>query len=259
MGVIRLVLVPTLKGDNPMKKFLLTGVALAALGGSALAADLPARRGMPVKAPEPVSYGYNWSGFYIGAHGGGGWSEKCLAFSGASEGCHDGDGWLGGGQIGFNVQSGQFVFGVEFSGSWADISGSHTGLQAPFGTYSSDVNTILLFTGRVGMTFDRMLLYVTGGGAWVRDEYSYALGGFSSSTEANRTGWTIGAGIEYGLSPNWSIAAQYNYVDLGNKDVTFAATPAFAAFTSDADHQLHLATVRLNYRFGGGAPLMARY
>ena len=109
-----------------MKKFLLTGVALAALGGSALAADLPARRGMPVKAPEPVSYGYNWSGFYIGAHGGGGWGEKCFADTGLSDGCHDTDGWLGGGQVGFNVQSGQFVFGVEFSGSWADISGSHT-------------------------------------------------------------------------------------------------------------------------------------
>ena len=100
-------LVPTLQGDYPMKKFLLTGVALAALAsGSALAADLPARRGMPVKAPEPVSYGYNWSGFYIGAHGGGGWSDHCFTFAGGGEGCHDANGWLGGGQIGFNMQAG---------------------------------------------------------------------------------------------------------------------------------------------------------
>ena len=107
-----------------MKKFLLTGVALAALAcGPALAADLPARRAMPVKAPEPVATGYDWSGFYIGAHAGGGWSERCFTFAGASDGCHDADGWLGGGQVGFNVQSGQWVFGVEFSGSWADISG----------------------------------------------------------------------------------------------------------------------------------------
>ena len=97
-----------------MKKFLLTSVALAALASSsALAADLPARRGMPVKAPEPVSYGYNWSGFYIGAHGGGGWSDRCFSFLGVADGCHDADGWVGGGQIGFNMQSGQFVFGVE--------------------------------------------------------------------------------------------------------------------------------------------------
>ena len=113
-----------------MKKFLLTGVALAALAcGPALAADLPARRGMPVKAPEPVSYGYNWSGFYIGAHAGGGWSEKCFTFAGATDGCHDADGWLGGGQVGFNYADRQFVFGVEFSGSWADINGSHNALQ----------------------------------------------------------------------------------------------------------------------------------
>jgi len=113
-----------------MKKFLLTSVALAALASSsALAADLPARRGMPVKAPEPVAYGYNWSGFYIGAHGGGGWSDRCFSFLGVADGCHDADGWVGGGQIGFNMQSGQFVFGVEFSGSWADISGSQTRCQ----------------------------------------------------------------------------------------------------------------------------------
>jgi len=239
-----------------MKKFLLTGVALATLASSsALAADLPARRGMPVKAPEPVSYGYNWSGFYIGAHGGGGWSDRCFTFAGAGEGCHDANGWLGGGQIGFNMQQGQFVFGVEFSGSWADISGSHTSVAFAPDSYSSDVNTILLFTGRVGMTFDRMLLYVTGGGAWVRNEFTYngvVLG--VDSVKQNRTGWTIGAGIEYGLSPNWSIAAQYNFIDLGDKDVVFVNN----GFTARADQELHLATVRLNYRFGG-SPVVARY
>jgi outer membrane immunogenic protein len=244
-----------------MKKFLLTGVALAALAcGPALAADLPARRGMPVKAPEPVSYGYNWSGFYIGAHAGGGWSDKCFTFAGTSDGCHDGDGWLGGGQVGFNMQSGQFVFGVEFSGSWADIGGSHAGPLAPGGTYTSDVNTILLLTGRVGMTFDRLLLYVNGGGAWARDEFSYVVPGISSTTKQNRTGWTVGAGAEYGLSPNWSIAVQYNYVDLGSKDVTFAGAAGPFPFTDRVEQEIHLATVRLNYRFGGyGAPVAARY
>jgi len=241
-----------------MKKFLLTGVAFAALAcGPALAADLPARRGMPVKAPEPVSYGYNWSGFYIGAHAGGGWSEKCFTFAGAGDGCHDADGWLGGGQVGFNIQSGQFVFGLEFSGSWADISGSHAAAQSLADTYHTDLNTLLLFTGRVGMTFDRLLIYVTGGGAWARDEFRYTIPGVgAASTKQNRTGWTVGAGIEYGLSPNWSIAAQYNFVDLGDRDVTFGAP--VGPFTSTAEQDIHLATVRLNYRFGGG-PLVARY
>ena len=244
-----------------MKKFLLTGVALAALAcGPALAADLPARRAMPVKAPEPVSYGYNWSGFYIGAHAGGGWSERCFTFAGASDGCHDADGWLGGGQVGFNVQSGQWVFGVEFSGSWADISGDHAALLTPADRYRSELNTLLLFTGRVGMSFDRLLLYVTGGGAWARDKFDYAAAGVgTSSTKQSRTGWTVGAGLEYGLSPNWSIAAQYNYVNFGDKDVTFGGGVAPFPFTDKVEQDIHLATVRLNYRFGVGGPLVARY
>ncbi len=240
-----------------MKKFLLTGVALAALSGSALAADLPARRGVPVKAPEPVVYAYNWSGFYIGAHGGGGWSEKCFTFIGASDGCHDGDGFAAGGQIGFNYQAGQFVFGVEFSGSWADISGSHTSLLIPTDTYNSEINSILMLTGRVGMTFDRMLIYVLGGGAWANEKFEYVAPGVGTSTsDKSRTGWTVGAGIEFGLAPNWSIAAQYNYIDFGDKNINFTGTAG--NFTDSVDQQVHLATVRLNYRFGGG-PVVARY
>jgi outer membrane immunogenic protein len=184
----------TNRGIFPMKKFLLTGVALAALSGSALAADLPARRGMPVKAPEPVVYAYNWSGFYIGAHGGGGWSEKCFTFINSDDGCHNGDGFLGGGQIGFNYQANQFVFGVEFSGSWADISGDHAARLVPADTYRSEINSILMLTGRVGMTFDRMLLYVTGGGAWAHDKLEYVDAGVgTASAKKSRTGWTVGA------------------------------------------------------------------
>jgi outer membrane immunogenic protein len=240
-----------------MKKILLTGIALAALGcGSALAADLPAR--VPVKAPAPVmSYGYNWSGFYIGGHGGGGWSDRCFTADGFADGCHDADGWLAGGQVGFNWQTGQFVFGLEFSGSWADINGSHAPLLAPADTYTSSVDSIFMLTGRVGMAFDRMLLYVTGGGAWVRNELQYTTFGVSTeSFSQNRTGWTIGGGIEWGFAPNWSIAAQYNFIDLGDKTFTVIGPPTF---TATADQELHLATVRLNYRFGGGAPVVGRY
>ncbi len=245
-----------------MKKVLLTGVALAALAvGPALAADLPVRRQMPVKAPEPVSYGYNWSGIYIGGHAGGAFGERCFKDSFGDLGCHDNDGFAGGGQIGFNVQSNQFVFGAEFSGSWADLTGSHNNTGIFDGdSFHSDVDTILLLTGRVGLAFDRALLYVTGGGAWVRNEFRYNDSfGFESSHKQNRTGWTVGAGLEYGITPNWSIAVQYNYIDLGDKDVTFF-TPN-VAFTAQADSHIHLATARLNYRFGGfgGGPVVGRY
>jgi hypothetical protein len=128
---------------------------------------------MPVKAPEAGRVRYNWSGFYIGAHGGGGWSEKCFTFINADDGCHNGDGFLAGGQVGFNYQANQFVFGAEFSGSWADITGDHRARLAPADTYRSEINSILMLTGRVGLAFDRMLRYVTGGGAWAHDKFEY--------------------------------------------------------------------------------------
>jgi outer membrane immunogenic protein len=241
-----------------MKKFLLSGVALAILAGPVFAADLPARRGVPMKAPEPVmTYGTNWTGFYVGAHAGGGWSSKCFEFAGASEGCHNGDGWLAGGQLGYNWQAGNWVFGLEFSGSFADISGSHAALLDPTDTYRSRVDSVLLFTGRVGMTFDRVLRYVTGGGAWVNDRFRYVDAGVgTAAANTDRWGWTIGGGAEFALSPNWSLAAQYNYVDLGRRDEAFSGG-GVVAFTDRVQQELHLATVRLNYRFGG--PVVARY
>ena len=238
-----------------MKKLFGSVAVSALLTAHALAADLPAR---VQAAPAPVAYAYNWSGFYIGAHGGGGWSEKCFTFAGATDGCHDGDGFVAGGQIGANYQAGQFVFGVEFSGSWADITGDHVGLQPPFGTFHSEINTILMLTGRVGLAFDRMLLYVTGGGAWVNENLDFVLPGGTRSSDKSRNGWTVGAGLEYGITPNWSIAAQYNYIDLGDKSTTFSGTGG-VTFNESVDQQIHLATVRLNYRFGGGGPVVARY
>lgn len=241
-----------------MKKVLLTGVALAALAcGPALAADMPVRRGVPVKAPPGPAMvsGYNWSGMYVGAHVGAGWGDKCFAEAGLSDGCHEGDGWLGGGQIGYNWQSGNVVFGVEFSGSIADITGSHASVLAADSFYSSDVSSVFMLTGRVGYAFDRLLAYVTGGGAWVRDRLEYTLVGTGSdSVRQTRSGWTIGAGLEYAFTPNWSVAAQYNYIDLGEKNVAFP----LAGFTANTEQDLHLTTVRLNYRFGGGGPFLAR-
>jgi outer membrane immunogenic protein len=239
-----------------MKRILLAGVALAMLGcGSALAADMPVRRGVPVKAPVPVMAGYSWAGFYVGGHVGGGWSDKCFAELGVGDGCHEGDGWLGGGQVGYNWQTGNIVFGVEFSGSLADISGSHTSLIGAPDQYRSEVSSVFLLTGRVGYAFDRLLVYATGGGAWVRDRFEY-VGAATESIKQTRGGWTIGAGLEYAFSPNWSLAAQYNFINLGDKDVTFP----LAGFTANTDSELHLATVRLNYRFGGGGgPLVGRY
>ena len=104
-----------------MKRILLSSVALIALAvSSASAADLPRKAPAPVMVEPPFS----WSGFYIGAHVGGAKVERCLSiFEFDGEACVDRTGWLGGGQIGFNWQAGQVVFGVEFSGSLSDLGG----------------------------------------------------------------------------------------------------------------------------------------
>ena len=114
-----------------------------------------------------------------------------------------------------------------------------------------------MLTGRVGMTFDRMLLYVTGGGAWVRDEFELrrCRRGTSSSAKQNRDGWTIGAGLEYGIVAE---LVDCRAVQLHRSRRQGRLVPA-GGFTASAEQDLHLATVRLNYRFGGGAPFLARY
>jgi outer membrane immunogenic protein len=238
-----------------MKKFLLASIALTALGNvSALAADLP--RKAPV-APPPVAYIHNWSGFYIGGHVGGGWSDRCLSVEGFGEvGCNDASGIIGGGQVGFNWQTGNnFVFGIEFSGSIADLNGDNTSGTLPGGWYfSSSGKSLLMLTGRLGMSFDRALFYVTGGGAWARNSVDFYDGVVVASVDFDRQGWTFGAGLEYAFTPNWSMAAQYNYVDLGDKDVYFPNPDLFGSISQE----LHLVTLRLNYRFGG-TPVAARY
>src|SRR3954453_12747977 len=164
-----------------MKKFLLGTVGLVALGmaaGPASAADLAAR---PVytKAPPPmVAAAYDWSGFYIGANGGWGTSRKCWdaattggVFLGA-EGCHDANGGVAGGQIGYRWQSASWVFGVEGQGNWADFKGDNISAIPGFGLRNqSKIDAFGLITGQIGYAWNNALFYVKGGAAVVGDRY----------------------------------------------------------------------------------------
>ena len=246
-----------------MKKILLSSVALIALAGSsASAADLPRKAPPPVvAAPLPFS----WSGFYIGGHIGGAKVERCLELLNV-EGCVDRTGWLGGGQIGYNWQAGQVVFGVEFSGSFADLGGEVNAGVLPGGHFFElDGKSLLMLTGRLGWAADRALFYVTGGAASARanvDFHTPLAGGVILSREVSftRTGWTVGIGAEYAFTPNWSFAAQYNWIDLGDREVNFAAFPNAVALAGAVDQSFHVFTLRMNYRFGGyGAPVAALY
>src|SRR6266481_8602788 len=168
-------------GRRTMKKLLLGVVGLVAFGvaAPAVAADLAARP--YTKAPPMIAAIYDWSGFYIGANGGGASSRKCWDINNAGgaavapafrEGCHDATGAVAGGQIGYRWQSANWVFGVEAQGDWADFKGSNTSLFFGPGTVNqSKIDAIGLFTGQVGYAWNNVLWYVKGGAAVTDDKY----------------------------------------------------------------------------------------
>ena len=262
-----------------MKKFLLGTVGLVAMGmaAPASAADLAARP--YTKAPPPmVAAIYDWSGFYIGLNGGWGSSHKCWDIANdagtiispvAPEGCHDATGGTVGGQIGYRWQASNWVFGVEAQGNWADFKGSNSSLFFRNSQNESKIDAFGLFTGQVGYAWNNALLYVKGGAAVTGDKYQTIdtrAGLVFDNASETRWGGVIGAGIEFGFAPNWSVGVEYDHMFMGTKDVSFhglgvdgVAVGAFTA-TDRIRQDVDLATVRLNYRFGGyGAPVAARY
>ena len=146
------------------KKLLLVTASLVALGaaGSASAADLAARP--YTKAPPMIAAVYDWTGFYIGINGGGGFSHSSWSFDGVGDGSHDASGGTVGGQIGYRWQTGQIVWGVEGQGNWADLSGNHFGGASGL-TDHSKIDSFGLITGQVGYAFNNVLLYIKGGAA----------------------------------------------------------------------------------------------
>jgi outer membrane immunogenic protein len=254
---------------NTMKKILLGTVALIALSAiaPASAADLGARP--YAKAAPMIAAIYDWSGFYIGLNGGGGSSHKCwdltnnagvVVAPAAPEGCHNATGATAGGQIGYRWQSSAFVFGVEGQGNWADFKGSNANQVFPAVTDRTRIDAFGLFTGQVGYAWNNALLYVKGGAAVANDKYnSYTTATGITIDKVNETRWggAIGAGLEFGFAPNWSVGLEYDHMFMGTKNLN-ATTAAGVFSASDRIKQdVDLATVRVNYRWGG--PVVAKY
>ena len=258
-----------------MKKFLLAMTGLVALGmaAPASAADLAARP-YTKAPPPPVVAIYDWTGFYIGGNGGGGFSRTCwdvTTFRGPvapfREGCHDATGGVVGGQIGYRWESAGWVFGVEAQGDWADLTGSNVSQFIPAWTNNSKIQAFGLFTGQVGYAWNNVLWYVKGGAAVTDDKYRgtvTATGALFDSASETRWGGVVGTGLEFGFAPNWSVGVEYDHLFMGNHSITFtsagvlAGIPAGAPFRTDSIRQdVDMVTARINYRFGG--PVVARY
>jgi outer membrane immunogenic protein len=199
-----------------MKRSLLAGVGLVALlAVPAAAADLP-RQAPMYKAPAYVS-GFNWTGAYIGLHGGYSWGGS---------GDIDLRGGFIGGQIGYNWQGAgsPWVFGIEVDSAWADL-GRTEAITTPAGiaTVSTDADYQGSLRARIGYAFQpRTMAYVTGGLAWMNNEVSITVpvGGFAVGLSDSKMHWggTVGAGIEHAFAPNLTGRIEYVYAGYGSKD-----------------------------------------
>jgi outer membrane immunogenic protein len=222
-----------------MKNFLLGTVALIALGAAvpALAADMAPRS--YTKAPAYVAAPiYNWTGFYIGGHVGGAFRGNDNNLLGGN---NDGT-FMGGAQGGYDMQfASNWVFGVEANYSFLDTGSNfaNRGLGS--------------VTGRLGYTWGPSLLYVKGGYAWADSRFT---NGFSGNE--GRDGYTVGGGLEYMFTQNWSGKVEYQYYDFGNTSF-ITPTAVIGGFTNDQ----HTVKAGLNYRFNlgsfGGGLIPAKY
>jgi outer membrane immunogenic protein len=237
-----------------MKKLLLGTAALIAFAVPALAADLPARtytKAPVYTAPAAV---YNWTGFYIGGHIGG-------AFAG-NNGLQGSDGrFLGGVQGGFDYQfATNWVLGAEAQYSWLG-NNNNGGVTFPGATVVTGSGDQLgSVTGRLGYTWGPTLLYAKGGYAW-RDNNNIGVtvagvpAAFTTDG-GHKDGYTVGGGLEYMFAPSWSAKVEYQYYNFGSTTFTGGPAPIIGARFRDDEHTVKAG---INYRFGWGGPVVAKY
>src|SRR5262245_20002622 len=247
-----------------MKRYsIVIAAATALLSLPAGAADLP--RKAPAYVP-PAPPPFTWTGFYLGLHAGWGWGNSDVAlvdgFAGAlfdpvSFG-GDNNGVVGGFQIGYNWQfAPNWVIGIEGDISGTGIRGSDvTALTvggAPIGVgfdhaFERNVRWLASIRGRLGYTWDRWMLYVTGGGAWGGVEHSAAIAtgfAFFPAVTGNDTqsGWVVGGGVEYAFTNNWTARLEYLHYDLDDSNVFIQSViPGFGA-TATWENQINVVRV----------------
>jgi outer membrane immunogenic protein len=237
-----------------MKKLLLGSVALIALAGSAVAADLPQRPVAPVMAPMPI---YNWTGFYVGGNLGGAWGTLNVTDvnTGVTASPNNG-GFAGGVQFGYDYQIGPWVIGIRNMFDGTSISNGATISDGVFsGTVNSHLHWFDTLTARGGyLVQPNLLLYAQGGAAWTswditaNNAAGVQIGEISGG---NRTGWTVGGGVEWMFLPHWSVFAEYNFMGFGTRSSasTVCAGAVCTTDTFSAKADLQNALIGVNYKF----------
>jgi outer membrane immunogenic protein len=272
------------------RKILLASVgAIALTGSAALAADLPSRAPPPVYLPPaPI---FTWTGIYIGGQIGYAWASGNNNFSGFDPFFNTGtflstnlngnpSGVIGGANVGYNYQINQWVLGLE--GSVDGTSLSNTAVAAfPDGTTlsaHSNANIQGSIRGKLGVAWDRALIYATGCVAFggfntdVSIANSGALNGnfpffASGNVSTTRVGWTVGGGLQYAVTNNWSVFAEYRYTNWGSLNdgslsgAGLGAVAGTAFFNGNRHLNQNQVQVGFDYKFDLYAPppIVAKY
>src|SRR5580692_12196609 len=271
-----------------MRRFspgLLVGLAVAAsaLPSAASAADMPVPAAPAYTPPVYRPVIYDWTGIYGGVHVGAGVLDDVVTNTTATALLNAGTqtklspfALVGGAQAGFNIEFAPFVIGAEGTFSWSDISGTQVTPSLQPTISENSVSTPQWYataTGRAGFAANDFLFYAKGGVAWMNVHYTQNItAGSVQSAQTivdTRTGFTVGGGVEFGMTENLSARLEYDFLDFGTKTYNFnnlgfnaagaavgtPLTPVGAAPMS-IKSVTQLITIGLNYRFnwaGGGA------
>jgi outer membrane immunogenic protein len=276
-----------------VRKFLLASVGAIALTGSALAADLPSRAPPPVYLPPPPIF--TWTGIYVGGQIGYAWTSGNNNFTGfdpffgpagsfisTSVGGTP-SGVIGGGHVGYQIQLPQWsmfsssgvVLGLEGSVDGTSLSNTSAAVFPDGTILSAHTNADVQgsIRGRLGIAWDRALIYATGGVAFggfntnVSIANSGAVTGVpffvnGSGVSTTRVGWTVGGGIEYAITNNWWVFAEYRYTNWGTiNDGSFTGAgtsllgvPGSAFFNGNRTINQNQVQVGFSYKFDLGGP-----
>ncbi|HEX2555829.1 MAG TPA: outer membrane beta-barrel protein [Microvirga sp.] len=238
-----------------MKKILLSTVAFAGLTAGAMAADLPARAAPP--APVMAVPVFTWTGFYVGVNGGVAFQDEDSRGGRRARGGRDGNdsSILGGGQVGYNMQFGSFVAGVEADLQAIDFERINTNLaRGPRGPRANgnnndEIDAFGTVRGRLGFAFDRAMIYATGGLAWKTDEGNNGGRRFGNNNDDENIGWTVGGGVEYAFTNSISAKVEGLYVDFSDGNNNRNRRLPRVNFTGNDSREFGLVRAGLNFRF----------
>ena len=211
--------------------------------------------GVPGTSVPPLvpAIPFCWTGFYVGANLGGAWISEDFVDASGNTFSLTNSGIIGGGQVGYNYQIGNFVLGAEWM-----FDGTSLDLPA-VGGMSANTKWVTTFAGRFGWAWNRFLVYGKAGGGLVGTDVTIAnpANGTSVTTSNDNAGLLAGIGAEWAFAPNWTVKLEYDFLALNSLPITSTtAAAAVVAESSPGNRNLQTFTVGVNYLFNWGGPFL---